>query len=1267
MPRVDFHTHSTFSDGTLDPERLVAYLASRGVRYAALTDHDTTSGSASFRAALARRGLGCIDGVELTTRSSFGELHLLAYSAGPHPPELDMILPQRVAGRWGTSRAGMGRPGIRESATSSRILVPEAVDVIARLRQAGMASYLAHPFTVTRDPGILEKLLDELIPAGLTGIEAIYGAYSGSEQNSLVSLAREHGLSITAGSDLHEPGAPGHQGVMELDEDQWRAFRDSSFGPAVRSQDTTQDYLDVESPSRVLDPHPDPHPDPLPFQEPAWMVDSWRKKKSIRRQSAHPAFSLRVAFPAMAVAALFVISMFVIILPQVRGMLLEHKKVTIRDITQSVASILAEYDRDVRAGVMDLAGAQRNAIMQIRDIRYGPINKDYLWITDTLPRMVMHPYRPDLDGQDLREYKDGQGLPVFVEFVRATAVTGAGYVEYLWQWEDEKGKIVPKLSFVTRFEPWDWVLGTGVYLDDVNAEISALTNKIVIVATSVSAIAALLLAFMIQQSLATERARQSAESALRESHERYRVLVEASREGMAIVMDGAFTFANSALLELTAYPEHEFLLLSVSDILRPFPDGLTESERFLESLTRGNTAASELPQPFACSLAPKTGPRLDVMISVAGFGLGGREGLMLAVREEGGYQATGGLSIGEPPEGGLPTGELPEAAGSATSSDPAVPGADNIGTFSARWSGRAGLLQVNAEALRLFGLANSVDLSRHSFFSLFSVGAEELRKALNAQGVAARFHARVPRQGSSTLTAPHEVLVTAFKVYTTEDSEPRIFGIMEDVSAEIRAEAEARDRAAAKEAARLDSLEAVSRIAIPPAIGSPDISVRDAASEMEHSDVGITLVVDASGRALGSVSERDLSRRVLAVGADPSSPLYRVMTAPLRLIDESASLLMARSAILKSGSDWMAVEASDGSVTRIIRRSELEAFWADDLTSILEEIGRAQSVEILAGIRHSILDKLRSISAAGGKASYIVRLITEAYDMIVGRLVELAKDQFGEPPCPWAFVALGSAGRLEMLPDSDQDNAIIYDQSNGTGEAERSWFMVLGGYLCDSLGTIGIPPCHHGLMARNHEWCAARAEWESRYTRWVSEPEPDRVVNLNALIDIRMVAGDQDLVSSIRAHFRQAVSRTPSFLLHLANGARNLRIPGIPGTDGPDTRSAAKEASGLFPAFARVYAVQAGLHATGTSARLTALANSGALWAETSRDSIEAYEVLLRNRLTMALGETRLPGMTPGASHWPEGRIAEAMTRAALSQAAVLQKRISFDFSGSSS
>ena len=86
------------------------------------------------------------------------------------------------------------------------------------------------------------------------------------------------------------------------------------------------------------------------------------------------------------------------------------------------------------------------------------------------PRMVMHPIRPELNGQDLSGNKDPNGLALFVEFVRTVKAQGAGFVPYMWP---KAGSDTPveKTSYVKGFEPWGWVIGSGVYIDTVNAAI----------------------------------------------------------------------------------------------------------------------------------------------------------------------------------------------------------------------------------------------------------------------------------------------------------------------------------------------------------------------------------------------------------------------------------------------------------------------------------------------------------------------------------------------------------------------------------------------------------------------------------------------------------------------------------------------------------------------------------------------------------------------------------------------------------------------------
>lgn len=103
----------------------------------------------------------------------------------------------------------------------------------------------------------------------------------------------------------------------------------------------------------------------------------------------------------------------------------------------------------------------------IKNIRYGPESKDYFWINDTQPIMIMHPYKPELEGSHLGEYKDPSGKHLFVEFVRVCLEKGEGYVDYYWPRYGEK-EPQPKISYVQLFRPWNWIIGTGIYTDDID-------------------------------------------------------------------------------------------------------------------------------------------------------------------------------------------------------------------------------------------------------------------------------------------------------------------------------------------------------------------------------------------------------------------------------------------------------------------------------------------------------------------------------------------------------------------------------------------------------------------------------------------------------------------------------------------------------------------------------------------------------------------------------------------------------------------------------
>ena len=113
---------------------------------------------------------------------------------------------------------------------------------------------------------------------------------------------------------------------------------------------------------------------------------------------------------------------------------------------------------------LDEEQKKAKAAYLIKHLRYGPENKDYFWINTLGARMVMHPYKPDLESKDLSGMKDSKGKNIFLEFIKACRKSGQGFVDYYWP-KYGADEPQPKLSFVKLFKPWEWVIGTGVYME----------------------------------------------------------------------------------------------------------------------------------------------------------------------------------------------------------------------------------------------------------------------------------------------------------------------------------------------------------------------------------------------------------------------------------------------------------------------------------------------------------------------------------------------------------------------------------------------------------------------------------------------------------------------------------------------------------------------------------------------------------------------------------------------------------------------------------
>jgi signal transduction histidine kinase len=223
------------------------------------------------------------------------------------------------------------------------------------------------------------------------------------------------------------------------------------------------------------------------------------------------ALPVQIIIPVVLTVLLFVLTIFFLILPIVKDQMMTRKREMIRELTKSAWSTLDTYWEKETAGLMHRDDAQKYAMEHLRHIRYGPEMKDYFWINDMHPRIVMHPYRPDMEGKDISYYSDPNGKLLFLEFVKKVERRGEGYVDYEWQWKDDPGKIVPKISFVKGFSPWGWIVGTGIYIEDVRAEIASITRRLTIMCIGILGIIVGLSSYIIFQGLKSERGRLKAE------------------------------------------------------------------------------------------------------------------------------------------------------------------------------------------------------------------------------------------------------------------------------------------------------------------------------------------------------------------------------------------------------------------------------------------------------------------------------------------------------------------------------------------------------------------------------------------------------------------------------------------------------------------------------------------------------------------------------------------------------------------------------------
>ncbi|MBR9974303.1 MAG: cache domain-containing protein [Bacteroidetes bacterium] len=954
---------------------------------------------------------------------------------------------------------------------------------------------------------------------------------------------------------------------------------------------------------------------------------------NVSSKTASRYFSLRILLPAALALALFVLSLYQFVIPQFEDIILGRKREMIRELTTSAWHVLERYHTEQRDGRMSEAEAQAAAVAQVGHLRYGEEGKDYFWITDERPFMVVHPFRDDLNGTDLSDFTDSHGKRLFVEMVAAVRDDGEGFVDYTWQWKDDSTRVVPKLSYVRQFEPWGWIIGTGIYLEDVRDQIETLEGDVVSISLWITVTISLLLAFIVMQNLRAERRRQQAEHELREAKEKYEALVEASTEGLLMLTEGAEPYMNASLLALAGYSE---VGDAAPDWTGLFPD-LSSEDLHAQADGDGETQ-------IETRLQRRDGSGIDVLLSVSTVQVLGRTGRVVIIRDIAAHKAL--------------ADELDETREKFLSLTKQLP----LAVFRTDASGGLPVLECNAATAMLFGRGSVTEMLGVDFAEFFeerkdfdAFAAELLRTGMMSQRIE-----RLRRSDGQALA-----LTLSVALVRDEDGTPRYCDILaEDRSDERDDEERKRRLLSDMQAPLLFLAQPVGALMREVPICGTRYPLSGILRLMARADSDAVLLRDDAGAMIGIVGRDEIRNALVRRERAEDLLAHEIMRAPLLRLPESASVHEALTLLDAMQTDLLAVHAPTGEVRGVVAIADIHRSALHSYHGFLRQLHQAGSAAEIGHERRQLVHAVATLIDSGAGMRHITHTLTAINDAAVRRALGLALEALGAPPCAFTFLVLGSEGRREQTLATDQDNAILYDDVEGAdAEFAASWFLQLGEHVCRSLNEAGYPYCPGGIMAMNPKWCRPLADWKRYFTDWITTSDPRDLLDISIFFDFRCIHGDASLGARLREHVFDTASGYHSFFAYLAQNALRNKPPTwqFKPAESMDVKAA------MIPVvdLARVYSLRHRVSATGTTERLSQLHDRGVFSAAGFRDITQAYDLLLALRFreqARAIAANRTPGnviATPSLSD-----IDLAALRRAFAQVETFQSKLSVDFRG---
>jgi PAS domain S-box-containing protein len=908
---------------------------------------------------------------------------------------------------------------------------------------------------------------------------------------------------------------------------------------------------------------------------------------------------LKIFLPTVISILLFILTIFLIIIPRFKENIMNGKREMIKELTNSALSILSKYENDEKDGILTREEAQKVAISRIKYLRYGEENKDYFWITDLTPVMIIHPFRNDLNGKDLNDFTDPHGKRLFVEFVTTVKRDDQGYVDYMWQWKDDSLNIVPKLSYVKIFKPWNWVIGTGIYIEDVKKEISSLTERMIWLSVIISVIIAVLLFYIIKESLAIEQKRIIAVKELHESKEKFRTLVEAATEGLIMLIDGKISFSNNIISKMTGYESSELINHSLSELI---------SNKNQSEIMKVFSENSIREGKFELKLVRKNGGSTEVLITSTTTVFYDKPVNIIIVKD-----------ISTDKNAHLSDIDYQKLINTI-----------DAGFFKARVGSKGKFLYADEKTIRILGYINFDELSKIGIQGIIADPDERkyFRQRLAEEGAFKNRVIKIVKKNGD-----YSLVALSIIVINSEKAEDLICdGIIEDVTLSENEKIGTGQLIAELKTSEYLLEQPVKNYITPVKTIDSDTTLSNAIRVLSVSKTDCLLLTKKGGDLIGIITNTDIQKRILAMKLNLDNPSYIIMSSPVIFITETTTVIEALRICEVNNINHLIVKNGAEKIIGVLRTRDINQAVISSLSFYILNVRKAESDIEIKHLYNSLKKLIIPLIKSELSVKYITALTSAFSDAVVQRIIELTLNDSEAPPVGFSFICLGSEGRKEETLYTDQDNAIIYeDVSEEQEKLVHEYFVKLGEQVCTSLNLIGYSFCKGNIMAKNPKWCKSLSSWEKQFSTWITTPEPQNLLDATIFFDFRNIFGDELLSESLRLSVASSIRNNPSFLYHLAYNTYYTKPAHISSGNLLSERSAdmidLKDALVPFTMFVRTYSLQNNILTPNTIERLLVLKEKGII-SENSADEIlfnYNYIMKLRFRNQADLLDKNLP------------------------------------------